>query len=147
MADVLDKLLMYIVEHPVMESESLGAEISASATQDVHQEIVSIGEEQRQDASRLAGYFAEGIRRAARNGGKVSVDDTDPTGNGIADVFARFLVTVNLATSSSRDLPNGHYSYEFDLNWPRLKAIAQRAGVDLDNIVGASGTSDAQATT
>ncbi|HST03193.1 MAG TPA: hypothetical protein VLQ48_00480 [Chloroflexia bacterium] len=139
MADALDTLLTYIVEHPVMEIESRDAEMSASATQDVNQEIASIGEDQRQDADRLSSYFAEGIKRAARNGGKVSVDDTDPMGNGIADAFARFLVTVNLATSTSRDLPNNHYSYDFDIDWPRLKAIAQRAGVDLD---GATGTGE-----
>jgi hypothetical protein len=138
MADPLDKLLMYIVEHPVMDAESRGAEITASATQNVRDEIVSIGEDQRQDATRLAPYFAEGIRRAARNGGRVTVDDTDPMGNGIADAFARFLVTVSLASSSSRDLPGGHYSYDFELNWPQLQAIAQRAGVDL-NTVGSTG--------
>jgi hypothetical protein len=138
MADAMDKLLMYIVEHPVMEAETREAAITASASQDLQEEIVSIGEDQRQDAARLSTYFAEGIRRAARNGGKVTVDDTDPTGNGIADAFARFLVTVNLATSTSRDLPDGHYSYDFELNWPQLKALAQRAGVDLDSAAGAS---------
>jgi hypothetical protein len=140
MADPLDKLLMYIVEHPVMEAESRGAEITASATQDVREAIVSIGADQRQDAARLAPYFAEGIRRAARNGGSVTVDDTDPMGNGIADAFARFLVTVNLASSSSHDLSNGHYSYDFELNWPQLQAIAQRAGVDLGTIASPGGT-------
>jgi hypothetical protein len=128
---------MYIVEHPVMDAESRGAELSASATQDVRDEIISIGEDQRQDAARLSPFFADGIRRAARSGGKLTVDDTNPTGNGIADAFARFLVTVGLATSSSTDLPDGHYSYTFDLNWPQLTAIAQRAGVDL-NAVAAS---------
>jgi hypothetical protein len=131
---------MYIVEHPVMDAESRGAEITASATQNVRKEIVSIGADQRQDATRLSSYFAEGIRRAARNGGKVTVDDTDPMGNGIADAFARFLVTVSLASSSSRDLPNGHYSYDFELNWPQLQAIAQRAGVDLDTVASAGGS-------
>lgn len=139
MADPLDKLLMYIVEHPVMDAESRGAEITASATRNVRDEIVSIGADQRQDAARLAPYFAEGIRRAARNGGKVTVADTDPMGNGIADAFARFLVTVSLASSSSRDLPDGHYSYDFELNWPQLQAIAQRAGVDLDTVASAGG--------
>ncbi|MEP6774521.1 MAG: hypothetical protein ABJA50_02910 [Chloroflexota bacterium] len=139
MADPLDKLLMYIVEHPIMDAESRGAEITASATQNVRDEIVSIGEDQRQDAARLSPFFAEGIRRAARNGGHVTVDDTDPMGNGIADAFARFLVTVNLASSSSRDLPNGHYSYDFELNWPQLKASAQRAGVDLDEVASSGG--------
>lgn len=140
MADPLDKLLMYIVEHPVMDAESRGAEITASATQDVREEIISIGADQRQDAARLSPYFAEGIRRAARNGGRVTVDDKDPMGNGIADAFARFLVTVNLATSSSRDLPDGHYGYDFELNWPQLQAIAQRAGVDLDTVARSDGT-------
>src|ERR1700712_1405898 len=111
MADALDKLLMYIVEHPLKDVESKDAEISATAVQDVDEEIVSISDGQKQDAARLSGYFAEGIRRAAANGGKITVDDTDPTGNGIADAFARFLVTLNLATSTSKDLSAGHYSY------------------------------------
>ena len=135
MAKGLHKLLNYIVENPLMRIESKEVLLEASATQDVEQEIVAISEDRRGDADRLADSFAEGIRRASQSGGKIVVDDTDPTGNSIADAFARFLVTVNLATSQSEDLGNNHYRYTFELDWPRLNTLAQRAGVDLDAAV------------
>jgi hypothetical protein len=50
----------------------------------------------------------------------------------MADAFARFLVSPALATSQSEPLNEGPYSYTFDVDWPRLREIAQRAGVDLD---------------
>jgi hypothetical protein len=132
MANGLHRLLDYIVEHPVMEIEVKEAELEASAVQDVESEIVSIGEDQRADADRLAPSFAEGIRRAARNQGKITVEDTDTVGNGIADAFARFLVTIGLATSQSEETSPNHYRYTFELDWPRLKQLAQRADIDLD---------------
>ncbi len=132
MANGLSKLLMYIVDHPVMEVESRGAELAASAVQDIGTEIASINQDQRADATRLAPFFEEGIRRAAHNGGKITVDDTDTMGNGIADAFARFLVTVNLATSQSQKIGNYHYRYTFEIDWERLRLAAQSAGVDLD---------------
>lgn len=135
MAKGLHKLLNYIVENPLMRIESKEVLLEASAMQDVEQEIVAISEDRRGDADRLADSFAEGIRRASQSGGKIVVDDTDPTGNSIADAFARFLVTVNLATSQSEELGNNHYRYTFELDWPRLNTLAQRAGVDLDAAV------------
>lgn len=135
MASGLRRLLNYIVENPVMESESREAELAAPATRDVAEEIESINEDHRADAEKLAPYFEEGIKRAARTHGKITVEDTDPTGNGIADAFARFLVTVNLATSQSEEIGDNHYRYTFEIDWPRFNRIAQRAGVDLDDVV------------
>lgn len=132
MASEIQKLLTYIVDNPVKEIEARDLELNASAVQDVTEEIQVLSDEQRADADRLAPFFEEGIRQAARSGGKLTVDDTDPTGNGIAEAFARFLVTTDLATSQSEDLSENHYRYTFELNWDRLKRIAQRAGVDLD---------------
>ena len=60
------------------------------------------------------------------------MDDTDPTGNGIADAFARFLVSANLATSQSIEIGEDHYRYTFDLDWPAIQSLAANAGVDLD---------------
>jgi hypothetical protein len=140
MADELRRLLNYIVENPVMESESREAELAATAVQDVRGEIAGITEDQRADAARLAPYFEEGIRRASREGGRVVVDDTDSIGNGIADAFARFLVTIDLATSQSEEIGDNHYRYTFELDWERLRRISQRAGVDLDTAARERGT-------
>ncbi len=132
MANELSKLLTYIVENSVLKRETKDLELNATAVQDVTEEIQGITEDHRADADRLAPFFAEGIRLAARGGGKVTVDDTDTTGNGVAEAFARFLVTTNLATSQSEDLSENHYRYKFELDWARLTRIAQQAGIDLD---------------
>jgi hypothetical protein len=135
MADDLRRLLNYIVENPVMQLESRTAQLEAAATQDVPAEIRSISDDHKADANRLAPFFEQGMRLAAANNGRVTVDDTDPTGDGIADAFARFLVASNLATSQSSDLGTGHYRYTFDLDWPALQVLAGRAGVDLDQAI------------
>jgi hypothetical protein len=132
MAESLRRLLDYIIEHPVMQMESRTAELDATAVQDVPAELRSISDDHKADAQRLAPYFEQGIRLAAANNGRVTVDDTDPTGNGIADAFARYLVTSDLATSQSSELGAGHYRYTFDLDWPAIGDLARRAGVDLD---------------
>ena len=137
MANELRKLLTYIVENPVMESEKREAEMNASAVQNVGEVVAEISEDQHADAARLAPYFEEGIKRAAREGGKVTVDDTDNVGNGIAEAFARFLVTTGLASSQSEEIGDNHYRYTFELDWERLRRIAQRAGIDLDASVRA----------
>lgn len=135
MADGLRRLLTYIVEHPVMEIESREAEMDASAVSDIPAELASISEDRLADADKLSSYFAEGIKRAAMTNGKITVEDTDPVGNGIADSFARFLVTTNLATSQSEETGDNHYRYTFEIDWPRLGKIAERAGVNLDDEV------------
>lgn len=131
MADGLQKLLMYIVEHPLMQSESREAQLDATAVQDVPAELASISENQKADAQRLASYFAQGLKQAAANGGKLTVDDTSQEGDGIADAFARFLVTTNLATSESSTLSEGHYRYMFSVDMAQLRTLAGKAGVDL----------------
>ncbi|MEO5952302.1 MAG: hypothetical protein ABIQ44_07545, partial [Chloroflexia bacterium] len=97
MANELQKLLSFIVDNTVKESETKELELNATAVQDLDEEIVGITADHRADADRLSPFFEEGIRQAARGGGKVTVDDTDTMGNGIAEAFARILVTTNLA--------------------------------------------------
>lgn len=126
-----DKLLRYIVSHQVMSSDSRESELAATATRDVNAEIASVAEDRRSDAQRLAPYFAAGLQRAIASGGHLEVDDTDPQGNGIADAFARFLVTTELASSESTSIGQGHYRYVFDIDMAKLGEIAQRAGVEL----------------
>ncbi len=128
MSDGYEKLLMYIVEHLVMSSERSDSEIEATASRDVEAEIAGVAKDQRADAQRLAPYFGEGLRRAIAGGGHLDVGDTDVEGNGIADAFARFLVTTDLATSSSTDMGNDHYKYSFDIDVEKLKEIARLAG-------------------
>ncbi len=135
MADDLQRLLMYIVEHPLMHNESREAQMDASAVQDVPQEIKEIAADQKQDAERLAPYFARGLRMASH--GPLVIDDADPMGNSIADAFARFLVTTDLATSQGTPLSDDHYRYTFDVNWPALRDLAQRAGINLDAALSA----------
>lgn len=132
MAENLRRLLDYIIENRVMQMESRTAQIEATAVQDVPAEIRSISDDVKSDANRLAPFFEQGIRMAAANNGRVTVDDTDPTGNGIADAFARFLVSANLATSQSIEIGEDHYRYTFDLDWPAIQSLAANAGVDLD---------------
>jgi hypothetical protein len=134
MAENLRRLLDYIIENAVMKMESRTAQLDATAVQDIPAEIRSISDDHKADAQRLAPYFEQGMRLAAANNGRVTVDDTDPTGNGIADTFARYLVTSGLATSQSTQLGEGHYRYTFDLDWPAIQNLAQRAGVDLGSV-------------
>ncbi|HET9493736.1 MAG TPA: hypothetical protein VFR15_05855 [Chloroflexia bacterium] len=131
MAENLRRLLDYIIENAVMKMESRTAQLDATAVQDIPAEIRSISDDHKADAQRLAPYFEQGMRMAAANNGRVTVDDTDPTGNGIADAFARYLVTSDLASSQSTEIGQGHYRYTFDLDWPAIEALAGRAGVDL----------------
>jgi hypothetical protein len=137
MADDLNKLLMYIVDHPVMQNASREAQIDATAVQDVPQEIKAISQERHEDAKRLSPYFVMGLRMAARNQGRVVVEDTNPEGNSIADVFARYLVAPNLASSQSESLSNSHYRYTFEVNWQALRDLARGAGIDLDTALAA----------
>ena len=132
MSDDLHRLLRFIVERPLLRSEQLDAERNATAVQDVEQEMGGIAEDSRNHGERLAPAFAQGLRAAAQAGGPLVVDDTDRTGNDIADAFARFLVTTNLASSQSTDLGDEHYRYSFEVNWPRLRDVATSAGIDLD---------------
>jgi hypothetical protein len=131
MAADYEKLLNYIVAHQILSSDSRESELDATASRDIDAEIASVAEDRRNDAQRLSKYFVEGMRRAVAGGGHLVVDDTDPQGNGIADAFARFLVTTNLATSESTAIAGDHYRYKFDLDMARLNDIAGRAGVQL----------------
>ena len=130
MADSLKKLLLYIVEHPVLQNERREAELDATAVQDVAGEVRAIAQDQLEDANKRAPSFANGLRLALA--GPVVVDDTDSDGNAIADAFARYLVAPDLATSQGVPLSGGHFRYTFEVNWSRLRDIAQRAGIDLD---------------
>src|SRR5687767_945945 len=130
MADDLKKLLLYIVQHPVLQNERREAELDATAVQDVAGEVRAIAQDQQEDAIKRAPYFAKGLKLAL--GGPVVVDDSDPEGNAIADAFARYLVAPDLATSQGVPVSGDSFRYTFEVNWPQMHDVARRAGVDLD---------------
>jgi hypothetical protein len=132
MADNLHRLLDYIVVQRLTPVESREAQILASAGQDLPAEIEAQVREQEQSAERLAPYFAQGLRMARGMGGRLTVDDTDPTGNAIAEAFARFIVVPDLGTSQSEELPRGGYRYTFDVDWAALGELARALGFELD---------------
>ncbi len=133
MADNAKRLLRYIVQTLVVPADAKEAQLDATAVQDVPGEISALTAGSLSDAERLAPHFARGLSLAQRSGGSITVDDTDPEGNGIADAFARFLVTPGLATSQSSELSEGHYRYTFDLDLQRLGELARSAGVTLSD--------------
>ncbi|MFL5731912.1 MAG: hypothetical protein ACJ78Q_01825 [Chloroflexia bacterium] len=130
MADDLRRLLDYIIEHSIRQDESVEAQLDASAIQDVPAEIAANMEAQRAHVGQFGPYFARGLRQAA--GGPLVVEDTTPEGNLIAEAFARYLVSPGLATSQSESVSDNNYRYTFEVDWPRLGAIARQAGIDLD---------------
>ena len=134
MASNLQDLLMYIVEHPLRQVETRSAQLDASAVQDVAAEIAAVTHEQKKAAERVAPAFAEGLRKAAR--GPLTVDDTSPDGNMIAEAFARYMIPTELATSQSVELPAGGFRYTFEVNWARLREVSKEAGVDLNAQLG-----------
>jgi hypothetical protein len=129
MADDATRLLRYIVENFIVPVGAKEAQLDASASQDVPGEINAITAGSMDDAERLVPYFARGLDMARQSGGTITVEDTDPEGNGIADAFARFLVVPSLATSQSEEIAEGHYRYTFDVNLQRLDELARKAGV------------------
>jgi hypothetical protein len=135
MADDLRKLLTYILQQRVLPVASDEAQLDATAVQDVRSEIAAITDEQRQEASRLAPAFVQGLRLATN--GPLVVDDTNPENSLIVEAFARFLVAPNLATSQGEPMGDGQYRYTFEVNWPLLQQVAQRAGVDLSSALNA----------
>lgn len=131
MADDLRKLLTVIVQKRLVPQGSRDIQLEASAVQNVPAEIAAQMKEHSENADKLAPYFVQGLRMSS--GGPLVVEDTDPTGNMIAEAFARYMVTTDLATSESVELPSGGYRYTFDVNWPALRELALTAGFDLDS--------------
>src|SRR5438105_402653 len=114
MADALERLLSYIVEHPIRQDEIREAQLDASAVQNIPAEIAAQVQGQRKDVQRLAPHFAKGLRMAAH--GPLVVDDSDSEGNMIAEAFARYLVSPGLASSQGTPLSATGYRYSFEVN-------------------------------
>lgn len=131
MAEGARQLLRYIARNLVFPVDAKDAQLEASATQDVPAELEALSGANIGDAERLAPYFEHGLALARQSGGTITVDDTDPEGNGIAEAFARFLVVPKLATSQSTELSEGHYRYTFEVDLARLDQIARQAGIEV----------------
>jgi hypothetical protein len=125
------RLLKHIVDHHVVPAARTEAQLDANAVQDVMAEANAISDNQRDDADELGVAFEKGMELAMRGNGRLEIDDTTPEGSAIASAMARYLVATDLAESQSTPLGNEHYSYTFDVNWPRIQQIAQAAGVKL----------------
>jgi hypothetical protein len=143
-ADDLDRLLRYIVEHYTGRARAKEVERDAAAeepeTTVVESERRAFAAEERRAAD-LAGPFAQGLRRALavrRAGGNaVSLDDRNPDENRMADALIHFLVGADLATSTTREAQPMHYIYTVAIDWAKLGEVARAANVNLDAIPGA----------
>ncbi len=129
MASNAHKLLEYIAMNKIVPIKVREAQLDASAVEDVSGETEVNTREVASEVERLAPYFERGLAVAQQSGGKVTVDDIDEEGNGIAEAFARFLVVPGLATSQSTDLPDGHYRYEFVADLAGIKELSDQLGL------------------
>ncbi len=142
MADESRKLLDYIVGHFVLHDELVAIDLEASAS-DAGASIESDKHEavrrERTRADELADAFGEGLARAndARAAGlsELALDDRDPVQNQIADALIQFLVSHHLATSRTEPTIEYHYVYLVEIDWNRLREVAQNAGVDFEQAV------------
>ena len=121
------RLLEYIVKKLVVPEKVKEAQLDASAVEDVALDAEAITSDSRSDIDRFAPYFERGLALARASGGTITVDDSEPEGNGIAEAFARFLVIPGLATSQTTDLPEGHYRYKFEVDLRRLGELGEKS--------------------
>ena len=132
MAADWNKLLKYIVRNLVMPTAGAEAQLEASAVTDVGAELEAINEDLSEDAKKLAPAFAHGMELALRTEGPVTLDDSNPEHSDVVSALVRYLVSTDLAESQSSQLADGHYLYTFEINWPRLLEVAQKAGVSIE---------------
>ncbi|MDI3340056.1 MAG: hypothetical protein QJR03_05945 [Sphaerobacter sp.] len=136
MADDLDRLLRYIVNHYIAQEELKDVERDATSVGDLAASQRRALREEEQRVEALAGPFREGLlrARAARQAGgnAISLDDRDPLENLIADAMIHFLVSPGMATSTTRETEPMHYIYTIAVDWERLLGVARQARVDLD---------------
>jgi hypothetical protein len=132
-------LLDYIVASYVVVDEQKDIDLNAPATEagnDLASEKVEVAERERQRAAALAEPFRQGLlaayrmRRMGRD--ELPLDDRVPDENAMADALIRFLVSFDLAESRTEETEPMHYVYNVRIDWQKLGAVAQRAGIDLD---------------
>jgi hypothetical protein len=121
----------------VMPMAGKEAQLDATAVQDVAGEVATMRDRADESADNLADAFGRGLEMALNTDGPLRVDDSTPEGSEVASALARYLVATDLAASTSAELSNGHYVYSFEVDWPRLREVANAAGVTLPGTGGA----------
>lgn len=139
MADRVRKLLDFVVANYVVRDEQREIDLTAGARESG--EVIESDKRQAvtreaMRADELADDFRHGLiaayeaRRAGRE--EVALDDRRPAEDRMADALIHFLVSYDLATSRTEETDPQHYVYYVAVAWPRLLAVAERAGVDLE---------------
>lgn len=138
MADGLERLLRLVIDQEILRIEQKNVQLTAGPrvsgeTVDANQQIERDREHQR--AHDLGPSFASGLRLAyaaqQAGHGNLVLDDREPAENAAADALVQFLVRPQLATSQSEATAPNHYRYQFNIDWARLQALADAAGIDL----------------
>ncbi len=140
-ADELRQVLDYIVSRYVVDDEIRSIDRDAPVTTSVPNDAEKIDAAKREEdrANRLADAFDRGLvrtwQRYAVGGNELPLDDRKPDENAMADALIRFLVSYNLASSRTEETGPMTYTYYVSVNWPKLRDVAQAAGVDLDRVL------------
>ena len=91
------------------------------------------------EARRHADAFARGLRAAwaAHRAGRAELplDDRDAEENARAEALIRYLVRPELASVQTDDVAPEHYRYRIQVDWAGLRAVAERAQVDLERLL------------
>lgn len=139
MADRLEHLLKDLLQRQLVTLEQRDVLMSASPRTpgevlEADQGIARKREEQR--VAELEPAFKAGLRQAYRamRAGQpaVAFDDRRDAENLMAEALIQFLVRLDLAGTHTEQLEDGHYAYHITVDWPKLRARAREAGVDLE---------------
>ncbi len=140
MADV-GRLLEFIVRNRQFRLERTIAEMETRANQtpEIVFEPGTVREEEVQAARAHQNAFARGLYAAwcahEQGGAPLELDDRDPEQNAQAEALILYLVRPNLASVETEQVAPEHYRYRLQVDWPVLRGVADRAGVDLDRIL------------
>ncbi|MEA2513824.1 MAG: hypothetical protein QOF33_2689 [Thermomicrobiales bacterium] len=135
MADDLRKLLDHIVRSYVLHDELVGIDLDASASdrgEDIETDKRRAVRREVERADSLAGAFSRALARARAGSGELVLDDRNLEENQEADALIGFLVSHDLASSSTEETEAMHYRYHVAVDWDRLGEVARAAGIDLD---------------
>lgn len=142
MADVLRRVLDYIVRRYVVDDEvrAIDREASANAL-GLEQDKSQAARREVERADTLSAAFEQGVVKAWQRhiigGTELVLDDRKPDEDAMADALIKFLVRYGLATSRSIETGSRTYTYFITIDWTKLRDIALAAGVDLDRALGA----------
>lgn len=136
MADDVRRLLDYIVRSLVLHDEMVEIDQDASASEHgatIESDKRRASRREMDRASELSDAFGKGLTRA--RDGIVVLDDRNPDEDQIANALIFFLVRNDLATSRTVETEPNHYRYRIILDHARLKDVADKAGVNFDDVL------------